>query len=83
MGIRCGDALVRKGLCPLPLPAIPGFVPGDRAACFFAKGAYAISTLVPAEALLRLPDDITTEAAATFLAKGLTAWMGLRAMHPL
>jgi len=33
--------------------------------------------------LLRLPDDIPSATAASFLAKGLTAWMGLRALHRL
>ncbi|SEJ81344.1 NADPH2:quinone reductase [Sphingobium sp. AP50] len=97
IGINYVDVLVRKGLYPLALPAIPGFegagtvdtvgsevtgfAPGDRVAYFFAKGAYATATLVPANTLVRLPDDISSEVAATFLAKGLTAWMGLRALH--
>lgn len=99
IGINYVDGMVRKGLYPMRLPATPGFeaagvvdavgpkvtafTPGDRAAYFFVEGAYATATLVPAGELVRLPDDISDEVAATFLAKGLTAWMALYAMHPL
>jgi NADPH2:quinone reductase len=99
IGINYVDVMVRKGLYPMRLPATPGFeaagvvdaigpgvigfTPGDRVAYFFVEGAYATASLVPAEALVRLPDDISDEVAATFLAKGLTAWMGLYALHPL
>lgn len=99
IGINYVDVMVRKGLYPMRLPATPGFeaagvvdavgpgvigfAPGDRVAYFFVEGAYASASLVPAEALVRLPDDISDEVAATFLAKGLTAWMGLYALHPL
>ncbi|PNU03762.1 alcohol dehydrogenase catalytic domain-containing protein [Novosphingobium guangzhouense] len=99
IGINYVDVMVRKGLYPMRLPATPGFeaagvvdavgpgvtgfAPGDRVAYFFVEGAYATASLVPAEALVRLPDDISNEVAATFLAKGLTAWMGLYALHPL
>ncbi|NYF30600.1 zinc-binding dehydrogenase [Sphingopyxis sp. JAI108] len=99
IGINYVDVMVRKGLYPMRLPATPGFeaaglvdaagpgvigfAPGDRVAYFFVEGAYATASLVPAEALVRLPDDISDEVAATFLAKGLTAWMGLYALHPL
>lgn len=99
IGINYVDVLVRKGLYPVALPAIPGFEgagtvsaiglgvsgfsPGDRVAYFFAEGGYATETLVPATSLVHLPQDISNEVAATFLAKGLTAWMGLRALHQL
>ncbi|MGK6318029.1 zinc-binding dehydrogenase [Sphingomonas sp. DT-204] len=99
IGINYVDVMVRKGLYPMRLPATPGFeaagvvdavgpgvigfAPGDRVAYFFVEGAYATALLVPSEALVRLPDDISDEVAATFLAKGLTAWMGLYALHPL
>jgi NADPH:quinone reductase len=99
IGINYVDALVRKGLYPMPLPAIPGFEaagtidavgpevagfsPGDRAAYFFNAGAYTTASIVPEAALVRLPHDIDNDTAATFLAKGLTAWMGLRALYRL
>jgi NADPH:quinone reductase len=97
VGINAVDALVRQGLYPMPLPAIPGFeaagvidavgegvsdfAPGDRVAYFFAEGGYATEKLTSTAPLVRLPDDISTEMAGAFLAKGLTAWMGLRALY--
>lgn len=39
--------------------------------------------MIPASDLIKLPDDLCTVNAATFLAKGFTAWMGLRALHQL
>lgn len=96
IGLNYVDVMVRTGLFPVGLPAIPGFeaagtveavgpgvsgfAPGDRVAYFFADGAYAEVSNVPAAALILLPDDIPDETAATFLAKGLTAWMGLHAL---
>lgn len=99
VGINFVDGMVREGLYPQPLPAIPGFeaagviaaigsgvtafAPGDRVGYFFAAGAYTHERIIAPAPLVRLPDDISTATAATFLAKGLTAWMGLRALHPL
>ncbi|WP_244914916.1 zinc-binding dehydrogenase [Rhizobium sullae] len=97
IGINYVDVMVRTGHFPMRLPATPGFEAagvidavgpgvkgferGDRAAYFFVEGAYATASLKPAENLVRLPHDISNEVAATFLAKGLTAWMGLYALH--
>lgn len=98
IGVNYLDTMMRDGRFPAALPAVPGFEaagiveaagpgaslrPGQRAAYFFAAGAYAGARLVPEEALVPLPDDIDAERAAAFLTKGLTAWMGLRALHPL
>ncbi|XKM40657.1 alcohol dehydrogenase catalytic domain-containing protein [Rhizobium ruizarguesonis] len=97
IGINYVDVMVRTGLFPMRLPATLGFEAagvidavgpgvtglerGARAAYFFVEGAYATASLKPAENLVRLPYDISNEVAATFLAKGLTAWMGLYALH--
>jgi len=62
---------------------VAGLAVGDRVAYFFAAGAYASERLIAADALINLPPDISTVQAATFLAKGFTAWMALRALHPL
>lgn len=64
-------------------PGVSGFAVGDRAAYFFAPGSYAAQRVIDASSLIKLPDDIPTEQAAAVMAKGLTAWMGLRALHPL
>lgn len=98
IGVNFVDTMVRSGIYPMPLPAVPGFEgagvveavgpgvglePGRRVAYYFAAGAYAGERLVDAAALVPLPDDIDTTRAAAFLAKGLTAWMGLRALYRL
>lgn len=98
IGVNYLDTMMRNGRFPAELPAVPGFEgagtieatgpgtmlrPGQRAAYFFAAGAYAGERLVSAEALVPLPDDIDAERAAAFLTKGLTAWMALRALYPL
>jgi NADPH2:quinone reductase len=98
IGVNYLDTMMRDGRFPAPLPAVPGFEgagtitaaapdtglrAGQRAAYFFAAGAYAGERLVAARALVPLPDDIDAERAAAFLTKGLTAWMGLRALYPL
>lgn len=99
IGINFVDTMVRRGQYPMRLPAVPGFEAagtvmhlgpdvehlsvGDRVAYFFDEGAYATEKVISTSPLVRLPDDISNEVAATFLAKGGTAWMGLRALHVL
>lgn len=48
---------------------------GDRVAYFFSPGAYAEKRLVNGKNLVKLPDDISFDVAASLLAKGLTARM--------
>ena len=99
IGVNYVDTMVRDGRFGLPLPVVLGFEGagvvtsigtgvtgysiGDRVGYFFSAGGYASERVIDANALIALPQDITTEQAATFLAKGLTAWMGLRALHEL
>jgi len=50
------------------------FQPGDRVAyCTAPIGAYAEAHVVPAEKLVKLPDDVSFETAAAAMLKGLTA----------
>ncbi len=99
IGVNYVDTMVRDGRFPVPLPAVPGFEGagtvealgpgvtqlrvGQRVAYFFAIGAYAAERVIDAHVLVPLPDDVDAEHAAAFLSKGLTAWMGLRALHRL
>ncbi len=99
IGVNTIDRLSRDGRYPLPMPLVlgfegagvveaigadtPGFALGDRVAYFFSAGAYATQRLIEARSLVRLPADISLEQAAAFLAKGLTAWMAVRALRPL
>ncbi|WP_367354050.1 zinc-binding dehydrogenase [Agrobacterium pusense] len=99
IGLNFVDTMIRKGRYPMALPAVPGFEAagtisevgsgveglsvGDRVAYFFSEGAYATERIIPTAPLIRLPADISNETAATFLAKGATAWMGMRGLHDL
>jgi len=49
------------------------FKPGDRVAYTLPIGAYRTRRAVPAERLVKLPDAIDFEAAASMMLKGLTA----------
>jgi len=64
-------------------PGVTGIAAGDRVAYFFSFGAYADVRLIDAELLVKLPDDVSTELAASILTKGLTAWMLLKRVHVL
>jgi len=99
IGVNFIDTIFRQGIYPVALPSVPGvegagvveavgdgvgdFAVGDRVAYFFAPGSYAAERLIDADALVRLPEDISTEQAATVLTKGLTAWAGLHGFHQL
>jgi len=49
------------------------FKPGDRVACVATLGAYAQERIVAAASTVALPDDVSYEAAASMMLKGLTA----------
>lgn len=99
IGVNFIDTAFRQGIFPVPLPAVPGvegagvieavgpgvvgIAAGDRVGYFLAPGSYASVRLINADALIRLPDDLSTEQVVTVLTKGLTAWAGLNGFHPL
>ena len=63
-------------------PGVADVKPGDRVAYMNAGvGAYADRRTVPAEKLVRLPDSVSDEAAASLLFKGMTAQYLLRKTH--
>ena len=94
IGLNYIDVYQRTGLYPNPLPLIPGneaagevvavgsdvtgFKPGDRVAYVTTLGGYAAERLIEARHLLPLPSDISTEAGAVMMLKGLTAQYLLR-----
>ena len=89
VGLNFIDTYYRSGLYPAPLPlalgsesagkvvaigaGVDGFAPGDRVGCVSAPGAYASHQRIPAIRAVRLPDDVTAEAAAATMLKGFTA----------
>ncbi|MGE7415105.1 quinone oxidoreductase family protein [Methylobacterium tarhaniae] len=63
-------------------PDVTDLKPGDRVATMNAGiGAYADRRIVPAGKLVRLPDGVSDEAAASLLFKGMTAQYLLRKTH--
>lgn len=96
-GLNFVDTLFRDGSFAVTLPfamgvegagvvqevgaGVTSVKPGDRVAYFFSFGAYASERLIDADALIKLPDDVSTELAAAILTKGLTAWMLLKRVH--
>ncbi len=50
-----------------------GIAPGDRVAYTIPFGAYCTRRVVPADRLVRLPDGVADEVAATVMLKGMTA----------
>ncbi len=62
--------------------AVTQFKPGERVAYMHAGiGAYADYRNLAAERLVRVPDDVTDEQAASLIFKGLTAQYLLRKTH--
>jgi NADPH2:quinone reductase len=63
-------------------PGVSGFAIGDRIAYIDTSyGAYSQRRLLLAGLALRLPDNVTDEAAASLTIKGFTACMLLRKVH--
>lgn len=54
-------------------PGVTGLAPGDRVAYTLPLNAYASTRTLPADRLVRLPEAIPDDVAATIMLKGLTA----------
>jgi NADPH2:quinone reductase len=88
IGVNFIDTYFRKGAYPWPMtPLIPGgeaagvvdavgegagFEVGDRVAYIMHVGAYRTRRVVPADRLVKLPDAIAFDVAASMMLKGLT-----------
>ena len=99
IGVNFIDTYFRSGLYKAPLPLIPGnegagvveavgegvtnVRVGDRVAWTTAWGGYAEARLIPAYRLVRLPEALSDEIAASIMLKGLTAWYLLRRTFPV
>jgi len=97
IGVNYIDVYIRKGLYPMIDPPAPigmeaagvvlesyasGFSPGDRVAyACIPPGAYVTVRTVPASQLVLLPDDVSEEAAAALMLKGMTAEYLLHRTH--
>jgi NADPH2:quinone reductase len=97
VGLNYIDVYHRTGLYPQPLPFTPGaegagvvesvgegvktVKPGDRVAYAGPIGGYAEQRLIDAERVVKLPDSISSEAAAAMMLQGMTAHMLLRRVY--
>lgn len=89
VGLNFIDTYYRTGLyeAPLPVPLgsesvgriivigrnVSGFQLGERVGSVSAPGAYASHRIIPAARAIRIPDAISSEAAAATMLKGFTA----------
>lgn len=88
VGVNFVDVYQRSGLYPMQLPQIAGnegagvveavgqgvtdLKPGDRVAYTGLPGSYCESRIVPADRMVKLPQGISDEQAASMMLKGLT-----------
>ena len=96
-GLNYIDVYHRIGLYPQPLPFTPGvegagvieavgpgvtgLKAGDRVAYAGPTGGYADVRVIDADRLVKVPDSISGEQAASMMLKGMTAHMLLRSVH--
>ena len=99
IGLNFVDTYQRSGLYPNPLPFTPGsegagevlavgegvddLKAGDRVAYGTSIGAYAEERLIPAEKLIKLPDEVSYEVGAVMMLKGLTVEYLVRGSYHL
>ncbi|WP_432987545.1 quinone oxidoreductase family protein [Dactylosporangium sp. CA-233914] len=88
-GVNYMDVYQRTGTYQVPLPAVlgsegagtvlsfaddvRGLAPGDRVAWTGVPGSHAEQALVPADRLVPVPEEVSTEQAAAVMLQGLTA----------
>jgi NADPH2:quinone reductase len=99
IGLNFIDVYFREGRYPAKLPFIDGqeasgvvrevgadvknVKPGDRVAYTGVLGAYAERTVVPADRLVKLPDHVDFEIAASLMLQGMTAHYLTHSTYPL
>ena len=64
-------------------PGVTGLAPGDRVAYVMHVGAYRTRRVVPADRLVKLPDSIAFDVAASIMLKGLTAQFLATSCYPV
>jgi len=99
IGVNFVDVYQRSGLYPMQLPqvagnegagvvealgaGVQGLKVGDRVTYTGLVGAYCETRLVPAERLVKLPQRISDEQAASMLLKGLTVHYLIFTTYPV
>lgn len=98
-GVNFIDVYKREGLYKIPLPSTLGeeaagtvvavgsdvttVRQGDRVAWAGLTGAYAEFAVVPADRLVRVPNDVPLNVAAAVMLQGMTAHYLTRSTYPL
>src|SRR3954467_13223209 len=99
IGVNFVDVYQRSGLYPMQLPQVAGNEgagvveavgqgvgapkPGDRVAYTGLPGSYCDVRLVPAERMVKLPEGISEEQAASMMLKGLTGHSLIFTTYPV
>ena len=99
IGVNFIDTYFREGKYPRQLPfvlgseacgtvaavgeGVDGFSVGERVVSAAANGGYAEFVTAPAFLTATVPDDVTSEVAASVLLKGLTAHYLLKSVYPV
>jgi NADPH2:quinone reductase len=98
-GVNFIDVYIREGRYPAPLPFVSGqegagvvtdvgsevttIKRGDRVAYTSVMGSYAEYAAVPANRLVKIPDELDFEQAAAAMLQGMTAHYLLYSTYPL
>ena len=98
-GVNYIDVYFREGRYPVAMPFVcgqeaagvvsetggdvKGLKPGDRVAYTGVLGAYAEYSAVPADRLVRIPEGITDQQAASAMLQGMTAQYLVYSTYPL
>ena len=99
IGVNFVDTYQRSGLYPMQVPAVAGneaagvveavgagvtdLKAGDRVAYTGLPGSYCEARVVPADRLVKLPEGISDEQAASMMLKGLTVHYLIHSTYPV
>jgi NADPH2:quinone reductase len=99
IGVNFLDTYQRSGLYQMQLPMIAGneaagvveavgpgvtdLKPGDRVAYTGLPGAYAEARVIPADRMVKLPQSISDEQAASMMLKGMTVHYLIHTTYPV
>ena len=99
IGVNFVDTYQRSGLYPMQMPAVAGneaagvveavgpgvsdLKPGDRVAYTGLPGSYCDVRIVPADRMVKLPQGISDEQAASMMLKGLTVHYLIHTTYPV
>jgi NADPH:quinone reductase len=99
IGVNFVDTYQRSGLYPMQLPAVAGneaagvvdavgsgvndLKKGDRVAYTGLPGSYCEVRVVPADRMVKLPEGVSDEQAASMMLKGLTVHYLIHSTYPV